>query len=150
MSARAAVLALAFVAGCASGTKPYDAGGAVKNLTVRTASSARAALHVHAVDAQCATQYLGTVALDKPSIDVGVPAGRWSWLEFSFETSGFLASRRTQMSRGTLLHPRPGARYEAEVSYRDDIYGVALREGTRELPLRDFSSCRPVAKSPPA
>jgi hypothetical protein len=143
MRAAAAALALALAAGCA-GTSRYDDGGAAKNLTVRTASSARAALHVHAVDAQCATQYLGTVALDRPSVEVGIPAGRLSWLEFSFETSGFLASRRTQTSRGTLLHPRAGARYEAEVSYRDDIYGVVLRDGRRELPLLDFSSCRPA------
>ena len=139
---------LLLLAGCASGVKPY-AGGGERNLSVRTSSSARASLDVHSVDAQCRTQYLGTVALDQPDIAIGIPAGRLSYLEFGFASSG-LFSRSTHTSRGTLLDPRPGARYEADVTYRDDLYGVVLREkpprgAARELPLLDLSACRPRA-----
>lgn len=139
---------LLLLAGCASGVKPYADGGE-GNLSIRTSSSARASLDVHSVDAQCRAQYLGSVDLDKPAVAVGVPAGRLSYLEFGFAGSGFF-SRRTHTSRGTLLEPKPGARYEVDVTYRDDIYGVVLREkpargAARELPLLDLGSCRPRA-----
>lgn len=144
---RLAALALAlWLAGCASGTRPYGDGGLPKNLTVRTASTAKASLDVHAVDAGCAATYLGSVALDEPQLALGIPAGRWSWLEFTFASSGFFGPK-TQTSRGTLLYVRPDARYEAAVTYRDDIYGVVLRElpargAARELPFLPFAACR--------
>jgi hypothetical protein len=143
-----ALPALLLLAACAgSGRKPYDEAGAAKNLAIRTASSARASLDVHRVDARCATHYLGTVRLDKPAVELGIPAGQPAWLEFVFETSSFLAARRTESSHGTLLLPAPGARYEIDVTYRDDIYGVVVHETRgrgpkRELPRRALDACR--------
>ena len=133
------------LAACASG-KPYPDNVAPKNLAVKTSSSARAALGVHGVDAQCRTEYLGTVALDKPSADIGLPAERWSYLVFYFATSSFLGGRRTNTTFETLLKPRAGYRYEASVSYRDDIYNVVIREQSprgawREVAMRDLASC---------
>jgi hypothetical protein len=140
---RAAFALLALLAGCASGTRPYVDDGAEKNLAIRTASTARASLDVHGVDAQCRTHYLGTVALDRSALEIHVPPGRASYLEFGFATSGFF-SPRTHSSRGVLLHPRAGARYQAEVTYRDDIYNVVIRERGREVALQDLSACRPA------
>jgi hypothetical protein len=133
------------LAACASG-KPYPDDLAPKNLTVKTSSSARAALGVHGVDAQCRTEYLGTVALDKTAAEIGLPAERWSYLVFDFSTSSFLAGRRTSTTFETLLKPRAGYRYEASVSYRDDVYNVVIREQSprgpwREVAMRDLASC---------
>jgi hypothetical protein len=146
---------LALLAGCASsGLKPYPDELAAKNLSIHTAitagsafSSVRAALDVYSVDASCRTQYLGTVELDRSAIAVGVPAGRMSYLVFNFLTSGFLGGARGHISRATLLKPQADARYEIDVSYRDDLYDVMLRErparaAVRELPLLELKACR--------
>jgi hypothetical protein len=142
-AALACWLALA-LAGCA-GVKSYPDNVAAKNLSIRTASSARAALGVHSVDAQCRTEYLGTVALDKPLVPLGIPAERWSYLVFDFASSGFL-SRQTRISLETLLKPRAGYRYEIDVTYRNDIYNVVIREQAprgawREVVLLDLAAC---------
>ena len=78
------VLALC-MAGC-SNLKPYPNELATKNLNIRTVTSAgsmfssvRAEIDVHSVDAACGTQYLGTVALDVPSVALGVPGAAAAW-----------------------------------------------------------------------
>ena len=144
--ARAALACAAalVLAGCA-GSKPYPGNLASKNLSIRTASSARVALGVHSVDAQCRAEYLGTVALDKSWAEVGIPTERWSYLVFDFASSG-LFTKRTRTTLETLLRPRAGYRYEANVTYRDDIYNVVIREqsprgGWREVAFRDLAAC---------
>ena len=152
-------VALAFLAGCASsGLMPYPNEMPGKNLRIRTATSAtstfssvRAALAVHSVDAQCRTRYLGTVELDKPSVTVGIPDDRWSYLVFEFASAGFLGGTRGRISRGMLLKPQADHQYEIDVTYLDDMYNVVLREqhprGTsRELPFADLDSCRITGK----
>lgn len=147
-------LALALLAGCAGGgVRPYADEGSPKNLTIRTStssgsafSSVRASVHVYSVDAKCATRYLGTVDLDKPSVAAALPQA--GYLVFEFATSGFLGGSRGRVSRETLVRTRADAVYEADVSYRDELYGVELRErprggAARELPLLNLSSCRP-------
>jgi hypothetical protein len=155
LAALACGVALALLAGCASfGLTPYPNELPGKNLSIRTTtstrstfSSVRAALEVYSVDAQCRTQYLGTVELDKPSVAVGIPADRWSYLVFDFASSGFLGGTRGRISRGMLLKPQADYRYEIDVTYLDDMYNVILRERLprgvlRELPLPDLASCR--------
>lgn len=132
-------------AGCAGG-KTYPDSVSPKNLTVRTASSARTALGVHGVDAQCRIEYLGTVSLSKASAEIGIPAERWSYLVFDFSSSG-LFTRQTRTTLETLLKPRAGYRYEANVTYRDDIYNVVIREQSprgawREVQLLDLAACK--------
>lgn len=148
MTARLAVAcALVLLAGCSGGRKPYAEDPSAKNVSIRTqASGVRAALHVHGVDAQCRTQYLGTVDLDKPALEIGLPAGRTALLVFDFSSSSFLRGS-SRISRETLLRPRQGYRYEVEAKYRDDLYDVVVRErppsgASRALPLLDLSSCR--------
>jgi len=132
------------LAGCA-GSKPYPDSLAAKNFSIRTASSARAALGVHSVDAQCRTEYLGTVALDRSWAEIGIPTERWSYLVFDFANSSFFGPRsRTTLE--TLVMARAGYRYEANVTYRDDIYNVVIREQSprgswREVAMRDLASC---------
>jgi hypothetical protein len=143
----AALACVAALAGCAGG-KLYPDDLSPKNLSIRTASpDARAVLGVHSVDAQCRAEYLGYVALDKPAVSVGIPAERWSYLVFEFSSSRFLGSSRSRISQETLLKPRAGQRYDIEVSYRDNIYNVVIREQSprgawREVQPLDLASCR--------
>jgi hypothetical protein len=99
------------------------------------------------VDAQCHTEYEGTVDLKKASMKVGIPAERWSYLVFYFASSGFLSNKSSTMAQSTLLKPRTGYRYDVEVIYRDDTYNVVIHEsrtGTgsgREIDLRRLDTC---------
>lgn len=138
--------ALALLAGCTGGLRTYPEDAAPRNLTVRTATSGvRAELDIHSVDAQCRAPYVGTVKLSQPSISVGIPADGWSYLKFDFSSSSFLRGSH-RMTKETLLRTRAGHTYEADVSYKNDIYNVVLREkpprgAAREVPLLDLASC---------
>lgn len=142
----AAVLAL--LVACASGGKPYRNDLPEKNVSVKPAlSGVRAALHIHGVDAQCRTEYLGTLELDRPTVELGIPEDHWSYLVFDFSSSSLLRGSH-RMTQQTLLRPRAGHLYEIAAAYRDNIYHVVVREApphgrVRELPLQDFSACRP-------
>ena len=140
------LFAAMLAAGCAT-TKTYQ-GAAPENVTVHSSiSKMRGAMHVHEVDAACHTQYLGSVQLDQPSIALGLPPERLSYVVVSFEGSSFLGGSTTATSVGTLVKPRAGYRYQFEVTYRDSIYHVALREtdprrgSSRELARRDLTQC---------
>ena len=148
----AEVLLVGSLASC-SGIKTYP-NSLEKNLQVRTStesgsifSSVRASLSISRVDAQCQTYYEGTVKLGKGAVEVGVPVERWSYLVFDFSSSGLLSSTSSTMGHATLLKPRPGYRYDIEVTYRDDIYNVVIREsrtGTnvgRDIALRRVDTC---------
>ena len=134
------------IAGCSGGRKPYPDDVAPRNVSVRPAlAGVKGTVSVHSVDAQCKTEYLGTLDLDQPTVALGIPSGRPSWLVFNFSNWSLLRGSHA-MSQETLLTPRAGHRYEIEASYQNDIYNVVLRElppkgAARELPLRDFSAC---------
>lgn len=138
------LLGSVLVAGC-SGLKTYP-NEAPKNVRVATQlEGARASLHVHEVTGPCATRYDGTVKLDQPVVEVGVPAGRPTLLVVGFDTSSFLGGQRGT-TVGTAFTPREGYRYELGVRYKQDIYDVALREvdrkgASRELPRRGLGGC---------
>ena len=134
------------LAGC-SGIKTYP-NDLPKNLQVRTEassgsafSSLRVALHIHQVDSSCRTEYQGTVQLDAPSIDVGLPSARTSYLIFTFSGSSFLGGNSSSTRYDTLLQPRPGASYDARVRYKDGIYHVELRDAGREIERRTLADC---------
>jgi hypothetical protein len=150
--ASALTLLAGLLAAC-SGIKPYP-DLAEKNLQVRTStesgsifSSVRASLDIRRVDAQCRTEYEGTIDLKKASVKVGIPAERWSYLVFYFSSSSWLSNRSGTMTQATLLKPRAGYRYDAEVTYRDDTYHVVIREsrsgtgGGREIELLRLDAC---------
>ena len=146
MSARLLVAAAALLASACSGLKTYS-NDAPKNVHVvtQTDRGVRAALHVHALNGECNTRYDGTLALDRGIVDLGVPAGRPSYLVVSFDTSSFMAGARST-SVGTVLTPRAGYEYELAVRYKQDIYDVAVREidrkgVSRDLPRRPLGGC---------
>jgi len=145
----AVLLSASLLAGC-SGAKTYP-DTLPKNLHVRTETSkVRAELHIHRVDANCLTEYQGTVQLDKPSIEVGIPAGRQSIVAFTFSRSSFLSGSSSSVRYDTLLTPRAGYTYDVKISYLDDIYNVTIREidprgsSGREIARRDPRACKPA------
>lgn len=147
MRRRALVLLCALLAAACGGAVRYaDPGGS--NLAIRTElSDARAVLGVHAVDAQCKPTYEGYVDLEPGLTQVGIPPGRLSYLVFEFSTSSFWAGRRGSITQETLLRPRPGAVYDVRVSYKEDLYEVAIRETTRggrprDVPLAGLGACK--------
>lgn len=127
------VVTAALLAAC-SGIRHY-AGTNEKNLSIRTTaesgsvfSSVDAALEVYRVDDQCQVDYQGTVRLDRPAVDIGIPAGRPSYLVFVFANSSFLGGSRSSIAYETLLNPHPGRHYDIAVSYVEDMYNVTVRE----------------------
>lgn len=133
------------VAAC-SGIKTYP-NDAPKNLHARVQTEgAKASLHIHEVTGRCATRYVGSLALDRPSIDVGLPAGRPALLIVAFDTSSFLGGARSTTVE-TMLEPRAGYDYDLSVRYKDAIYDVALREVdrrrgvSRELARQPLAGC---------
>jgi hypothetical protein len=144
-----AALTAAFALTACSGIKTYP-NTLPKNLRVHaTVSKVSAALHIYSVDARCQTDYQGTVQLDKPSVDVGIPAGRTILLSVTFFSSSFLRSSSSTTRHETLLTPRSGYSYDMKVSYVDDMYEVALREidphrsSSREIGRASPSGCKP-------
>lgn len=149
-----AVLALAGLLGGCAGTRTYVASpeNNVRFTTVTKSgslfSSVRAGVKVYSVDANCRPTYRGTIRLDRSSVASGLPAGRPSYLEFVFSSSSFLANRRSSINYRALLTPKPGYRYDIEVSYVDDSYNAVVREvhprrrKSRQLAYRDLGDCR--------
>lgn len=154
-SAAVLLLGAGLMAGC-SGLRPYP-NTLAKNLHIRTEtdsvslfSKVRAEVDIFSVDADCKTGYLGTVDLDGPLTEVGIPADGTSYLAFVFLSSSFLGGSRSSISHETLLEARAGYGYEIRVSYRDDMYDVAIiethprRSRGREVEIRGLGACKPT------
>jgi hypothetical protein len=136
-----------------SGIKPYpDLPN--KNFSVQAVTQSGSLLQdveafvdIHNVRADCSTVYMGTIKLDEPSVEIGIPAKQQSYLTFVFNTSGFFSSSSSSISSNTLFKPRPGYRYLAKVSYIDEIYDVRIYEmnpggkQSKELEFRDLDTC---------
>ena len=142
---RALALALTLSLAACGGTKAYRSDAPKNLVVVSDLHGAKGALHLHRVLKDCRTDYLGTVALDQPRVEVAVDQP--TYLVVSFDTSSFLSGSRSTTA-GTMLTAWPAARYELAVRYRDSIYSIALREVERggrkkELPRLDLGSCRP-------
>jgi hypothetical protein len=146
------LLAYSLLAGC-SGIKTYQ-NTLDKNLHIKTEthsgsmfSKVRAAVDIYRVDADCKTEYEGTVQLKNPSVDVGIPSSRLSYLVFVFASSGFLSGSSSTITYNTLLKPHVGYNYDIKVSYIDDIYNVVIRETdprmkkSREIEFKDLNDC---------
>jgi hypothetical protein len=148
-----AICAAHLVAGC-SGITPYP-NNLSKNLSVRTVtdsgawlSHVRAAVDIHHMSENCSSGYEGTVQLGEALVEIGLPPDRWSYLVFVFDTASFLGNRNGTITYETLMRPASTYRYEAAVTYKNDIYNVTIREfpsdrsKSRELDRVPLSACR--------
>lgn len=135
-----AVLVLALAASC-SESRPYP-DRPEKNLQVRTVTAGgHVALDIHSLDGSCTASYEGSVALERPLVEVGLPPGRPSLLVFEFSSSSRF-SGGSSIKKEVQVLPRPGYRYEVRVSYKESLYSVELTEidvrtgAERELEMR--------------
>jgi hypothetical protein len=146
------VLGAGLLAGC-SGIKTYP-DTYPRNLFVKTEArsgsafgSVRVSVHIHRVDANCRTEYLGTVQLNEPAVEIGLPPDRPSYLIFNFYSSSFLGGSSGSINYETLLRPRAGYTYDATARYADGIYHVVIRESDprrstgREIGQRGLAEC---------
>ncbi|HEX5054946.1 MAG TPA: hypothetical protein VFX02_00465 [Gammaproteobacteria bacterium] len=136
-----------------SGSKPYP-DLPDKNFGVKTVSDSgamlengEASLDIYAVNADCATLYKGTLQLNQPVVEFGLPPKQQSYLVFTFNTSGQNSGSGNTV-QGAFLTPKTAYRYMAEVSYVDTIYKVKVFEmnpagrQSRQLELKDLSGCK--------
>jgi hypothetical protein len=141
------------LAGC-SGVRPYP-DNLDKNLVIQTEtdsgsifSKVTAAVDIYSVSTSCETEYRGTVDLDKPTVAVGIPPDKLSYVVFVFSNASFLGSSKSTISHEALLRARAGYRYDIRVSYNDDMYNVAIDEQDpknprgRKIAVRDISTCK--------
>jgi hypothetical protein len=151
---RAAVwlLGAGLLAGC-SGIKAYP-DTSPRNLVVKTEArsssvfgSVRVSVHIHQVDANCRTEYLGTVQLNDPAVAIGISPDRPSYLVFNFYSSSFFGGSSGSINYETLLRPRAGYTYDATARYAEGIYHVVIRESDprrstgREIGQRGLAEC---------
>ena len=145
----------ALLAGC-SGLKTYP-NAHEKNALVRVKnegggffSRTRPDVHLFSVDAACRAQYLGTVELDEPVVEIGLPLGQTVLLEFAFSKSTF-GGAHSVTGIEMMARPRRGVRYEFDVAYLKNGYtatGVELQQGRRsEIEHRRLRDCVPARKS---
>jgi len=112
-------------------------------------SSISTAVDIHKVNPDCSTEYTGTVNLNDDAKEIGIPTGRSTYLVFVFERGGIF-SADTSTTYDTLIRPRAGYQYTAQVSYKDEIYNVILNEidpgnkNRREIATKGKHACRPI------
>lgn len=145
-----AVLALTLLLAACSNLKTYP-DDLPKNVRIQTKTSSgsifqkvTAGLNIYEVDGRCQPLYLGTVELDRPVVEVGLPLQKPVYLEFTFDKSARLYNASSSINYGTLLHARPGRLYVVEASYVDDLYQVKMREkgAASNLERRPLASCK--------
>jgi hypothetical protein len=147
---------LAVLAGC-SNLRPYQSSGG-KNMLVRVKnegggffSSTRPDVHIFSVDAACEAHYLGTVELDSPRVEIGLPVGQAVLIEFVFAKSSF-GGQQAATAVEMMATPRKGTRYEFDVAYLRNGYsatGTEFQPGQakgRELEYQRLRDCVPVKK----
>ena len=149
MGARiAAVLAAAFLAGCAVST-PYPNTRA-KNLTVNLNmegslfASEEVVLGVNDIEEDCTLDYQGEVELSPGANEVGLAPGQRTYLQVSI-AQDHMFLRDSVQTRGTLLTPASNRRYEMEVAYVDDMFDLRLyrltASGREEMELTPAPAC---------
>lgn len=110
----------------------------------------KAFVDIHGVKPDCTTEYIGTVKLDKPVVEIALPLKRQSYLSFVFNTSGMFSANSGSMTAGTLFKPKANYRYIAKVSYIDEIYDVVIYEmnpagrQSKQLELMDLDACTKI------
>lgn len=144
-------LALGLSAGCAD-MKTYP-NTLDKNLQIRSETVAgtalfrvRTAVGVYRVDERCELEFEGVVNIDQPTVSVGIPSGRWSYLDFTFSDPSLAGGAASPVSRETLFRPRAGYRYDIGVSYKKDISirEIPPRGGAgRKVDFKEIRACRP-------
>jgi hypothetical protein len=128
--------------GCGTADKVYQS-TADKNLRIsaKTLGNSFATvnamfLYVYEVNRQCQLDYLGHVALDQPTLEVGLPVGKPLLLKAEFASGGRFDRSGLRNAYSYLIELRPGYAYAADIQYQQQFYKFALSEGRRGGPMR--------------
>ena len=138
----AALLGLLALAGCGTPDKIYQSTPeknlriAGKTLGDSFAQVNRIYLYVYEVNRQCKLDYLGHVALDKPTLEVGLPTGKPLMLTAEFASGGRFDRSGVRNSYSYALELRPGYDYAAEIVHTEQFHKFALSEGRRGGTMR--------------
>ncbi len=138
----AALLGLLALAGCSTPDKVYESTPeknlriAGKTLGDSFAQVNRIYLYVYEVNRQCKLDYLGHVALDKPTLEVGLPTGKLLMLSAEFASGERFGRSGVRNSYSYALELRPGYDYAAEIVHTEQFHKFALSEARRGGPMR--------------
>jgi hypothetical protein len=143
---------IALILSACAGIKPYpDLRN--KNFSIQAITDSgslltdnKATLEIHNIKADCSTEYIGTVKLDKPIVEIGIPTRYQSYLTFEFNTAGVFAANAGKMTANTLFKPKAGYRYLAKVRYIDEFFDVEIYEMNpggegKKMGFRDLDAC---------
>lgn len=143
-----ALLSITLLASGCSSTKLYK-DVLTHNLEVNSKTdSVEVTLDIYSVGMQCESEYLGSVALDKNSIELGIAMEKPSYLIVGFSSSSFWSNSSGLISYDFTLLPRKAFRYEVDVSYIDTIYNVIVYEVSqltdekREMEATELRNCQ--------
>jgi hypothetical protein len=107
------------------------------------------ALDLYAVNVQCGSKYLGTVELDDPTIDLGLPLDQNVLLAYVFSRDAILGTSGTTVIE-MMVTPRPGERYEFDVEYLKKGYtATGRRFPAGQTQSKDIEHSRLRDCSPP-
>ena len=121
-----------------------------KNLhvTAKVDSGTVVDLDVHRINARCEIAHQGRVPLDPGKVEVGLPVDETIYLDFVFASKSFFSSAVSVTRYSTLITPRSGEDYRAQVTYSKGIYNVLIRETrkagseSREIDRIPLSACK--------
>ena len=142
-------LAALFLIGC-SAVRPFHE-APERNLHVRVKlkdddAKIRADLDLFAKVDKCNDSYIGSVELNKPVMDIGLPIGKELHLTYSVTRNSFSGGRRT-LNFLSSLTPRPGYEYYADLSWVDGMYNLEVFEsqgrgkGKHRIALNPAQGC---------
>ena len=135
------------IGGCASNTKPYRADLPQNLEVISNIESVEAVLHIYSSGKQCESVYLGSVNLDRNSLQLGIDSGRPSHLVIGFSSSSFWSSSSGYIDYGVTFVPGKAYHYEIDVSYNDSIYNITVNEinrangSKREMQDSELQNC---------
>ena len=145
--AAAVLLSACAAAGCST-VRHYDANLPVNFSVDSNTDDVEATLNIFRADAQCRTDYLGTVELEGEHLELGIASGQPAYLVVGFSHSSFWGGTSGFTRYEVVLIPREPYAYRMDVSYVDNIYNVELFEidratgGERLMRDEELQACR--------
>ncbi len=111
-----------------SSLRPYSYQGE-DNLVINTTTDEHIDTVVDIYDAEnpCQLEYQGSIQVKPVSMTTGLPVNIHHYLVINFSSSSMWTGDKN-MGVNSVLQPEQGFRYQYDLSYKDNIYNVELRE----------------------
>lgn len=126
---------LAVLAGCAS--EPAYISTAEKNLHIENKLIESGFVHkyysylyVSEVDHNCQFKYLGYIALNQPTLDIGLPTNKLLLLRAEFATfSRFSDPKSSRIDTSYFIQLKPNTKYAADIQRNEIMYKFTMYNG---------------------